>query len=474
VFQAWASDSEEEQASTAPQPVVHEVPAAVLTWAQPRLQGYLHPGQLSEWLQRMEEAGVLSWRPGNPRLSTRVSNTLVAGLCSPDPNQPRPVVLAVQRALRQLRLCLQPLVPSETQPSQEELDRATTLDEYRSLFPVYMSDERFADFVGSQRYKLQEQRLGAEEEGLLITGEIQFLEEVLETNVAPEQFDVELLVALFPMVFWRAAGVRPSDLMFNQGTVQCQSKLQEECVRLRESAGTWSTQFGAEVQRLMMESDTWLRERVQPPPGQRRLQPMALNFFGRRAMRQPASSSQAAREHGLLYWGTTHFPEGSEVIREAEEHGMLIEQAERDRWSTWAQVRAEERGRQMGRVMVDSGANLLAINASLAAQPQPPRVLLPPPPQGYPPLLLPPPPPGWLLEEVQAGAPVGLHEAGQQFFQLPPGTPQQDMATPMLVSDSDSESCSSDGHRYWGEEDEWDSLSTNGGDTAAHNVNENF
>jgi hypothetical protein len=253
--------------------------------------------------------------------------------------------------------------------------------------------------------------------------------------------------------------LRTSDLMFNLGTDLCQGKLQQECEQLRHTTGTWSRQFGAAAQQLMMESDTWLRERVRPPRGQQRQQPMALNFFGRRALLQPAQSSQAAREHGLLYWGPTYFPMAEEVIREAEEHDMPIEQSERDQWAAWTYMRA--------------GAATSAPRA-----PQPPLLLLPLPPPGFPPLLLPPPPPGFA--PLPLPPPPVMMDSGANLLAIGSGVAprsapqQQELVPPLLASDSDDESYSPHEHEYWEEDDAYASLSANGGDFAEHNVAEDF
>jgi hypothetical protein len=151
---------------------------------------------------------------------------------------------------------------------------------------------------------------------------------------------------------------------------------------------------------------------------------------------------------------------------------MPVEQAERDRWATWTHVRAE--------------AAAEAVAESAPRVPQPPRVLLPPPPPGFPPLFLPPPPAGWLLEDAPPGTPARVHNAGHPALQAP----RQQQEMPPLASDSDDESYSSEGHRYWEEEGtgrnhprwqrywdedgEWDALSANGGDWADREVNENF
>ncbi len=133
---------------------------------------------------------------------------------------------------------------------------------------------------------------------------------------------------------------------------------------------------------------------------------------------------------------------------------MPIEQSERDRWAAWTYMRAgaatsAPRAPQPplllldDRVMMDSGANLLAIDSDVAANC---------------------PLPGETQAGLQDGSRPAPHSAPQQ----------QELVPPLLASDSDDESYSPNEHEYWEEDDAYASLSANGGDYAEGNVADFF
>jgi hypothetical protein len=306
---AVASELWEYRVRDHPNPGGYQVPQDVVAWAASGLRSVVRPTTLSEWNQRMIEAGVISGGVGAPRQgSYAVTQHLIELLAGRDTNLPNPA-RAIDRAINQLCLFRSPTPGPDALPTQAQLSACTNWPQWRAMFPAEpphadarsreRHNEDLQDIVGTQMYKAEYRDFFPAKKNhinRLVPFELEQLDNYREALRDLKRYDLFLVAGDFPFTVWKAAGLDPDDMVYNRGLDQMETAIRQEVERclvqhrgIPRSAwapylGTWSLDIDRSLQEQLLDTYRWLNSRALPPADWPVPGPDELNFIGRRQL----------------------------------------------------------------------------------------------------------------------------------------------------------------------------------------------